>query len=367
MVALPLAGVSVYGGFHSDFLEFPPRTRYMEHASFSFSVFICLMVFILIVVLPFIIKVAMANIREFRRVELCSRPDPESSLSDHLSSNKWALPSLIAGLALIIIFWVISWSRFAIFANFQIFTFIPLWVAYIIVVNSLLWIKSGRCMMVSRPKYFFVLFCLSAFFWWFFEYLNRFTRNWHYLAIDKLTASSYFFIATLAFSTVLPAVLGTYELLASFPRVSAGLDDFIKIEVRHPRITAWSALTIFAIGLALIGIFPDYLFPLLWIAPLGILVSAQVIYGRTTILSDLVQGDWRRVALLAFSALICGFFWEMWNWHSLAKWIYEVPYVNRYKVFEMPILGYSGYLPFGLECALVAEFFTNKNMHVRKQ
>jgi hypothetical protein len=53
--------------------------------------------------------------------------------------------------------------------------------------------------------------------------------------------------------------------------------------------------------------------------------------------------------------LICGFFWELWNWKSLAKWIYTVPFVERWHVFEMPLLGYAGYLPFGLECLLVVE------------
>jgi hypothetical protein len=32
-----------------------------------------------------------------------------------------------------------------------------------------------------------------------------------------------------------------------------------------------------------------------------------------------------------------------------------VPYVQRFQLFEMPLLGYAGYLPFGLECALVMD------------
>jgi hypothetical protein len=30
--------------------------------------------------------------------------------------------------------------------------------------------------------------------------------------------------------------------------------------------------------------------------------------------------------------------------------------VHEYKIFEMPILGYAGYLPFGLECLAVTKF-----------
>jgi hypothetical protein len=57
----------------------------------------------------------------------------------------------------------------------------------------------------------------------------------------------------------------------------------------------------------------------------------------------------------ACAALICGFFWELWNFKSLAHWEYAVPFVQRFHVFEMPLLGYAGYLPFGLECLVVAD------------
>jgi len=50
----------------------------------------------------------------------------------------------------------------------------------------------------------------------------------------------------------------------------------------------------------------------------------------------------------------------MWNWPSAAKWIYTVPYVDRWHVFEMPLLGYAGYLGFGLECAVVVEWVLSR-------
>jgi hypothetical protein len=33
----------------------------------------------------------------------------------------------------------------------------------------------------------------------------------------------------------------------------------------------------------------------------------------------------------------------------MPKWVYDVPFVDWFKLFEMPILGYGGYLPFALE------------------
>jgi hypothetical protein len=48
----------------------------------------------------------------------------------------------------------------------------------------------------------------------------------------------------------------------------------------------------------------------------------------------------------------------MWNYKSLARWVYIVPFVQRFHIFEMPILGYSGYLTFGIECAVITGILT---------
>jgi hypothetical protein len=39
----------------------------------------------------------------------------------------------------------------------------------------------------------------------------------------------------------------------------------------------------------------------------------------------------------------------MWNIYAFPKWIYHVPPFEFLYVFEMPLLGYGGYVPFGLE------------------
>jgi hypothetical protein len=58
----------------------------------------------------------------------------------------------------------------------------------------------------------------------------------------------------------------------------------------------------------------------------------------------------------AIAALVCGFWWELWNFKSLAHWEYAIPSVHRFQLFEMPLLGYGGYLPFGLECLAVTQW-----------
>ena len=38
------------------------------------------------------------------------------------------------------------------------------------------------------------------------------------------------------------------------------------------------------------------------------------------------------------------------------NWVYTLPVLNFAKVFEMPLLGYLGFPPFALECAVMYNF-----------
>ncbi len=61
---------------------------------------------------------------------------------------------------------------------------------------------------------------------------------------------------------------------------------------------------------------------------------------------------------LGTGALVCGWFREMWNYWAFPKWQYTIPLVDFVRVFEMPLLGYSGYLPFGLEVYATYHFMS---------
>ena len=49
------------------------------------------------------------------------------------------------------------------------------------------------------------------------------------------------------------------------------------------------------------------------------------------------HGDWRPLITLSVGALICGFFWEMWNYYSYPKWIYHTPGAQFLHIFEQDI------------------------------
>ena len=358
LVALPLAGVVLAGKSVAEYLEFPPLTLHVEHAAFSWPVFLALAILIVATVLPFLLRCFFGSSSVIGQWSLVSRhgsstvPIPRSEF--RVPRSAFPLWGWV-GLAFGILAWVLAWTRFSWFAPLQTFTFSPLWLSYIIVVNALTYRRTGRCMLTDRPRRLASLFAVSAGFWWFFEYLNRFVQNWYYVGAAGLSPLQYFVFATLPFSTVLPAVMGTYEWLASFPCAGARCDDFVRLRIARSRLIAVVTLALFCAGLGGIGVWPDYLFPLLWISPLCILTALQALAGRPTLFTPVRDGRWRRIVLLALAALICGFFWEMWNYWSATKWAYAVPFVERFKIFEMPVLGFAGYLPFGLECAVVAD------------
>jgi len=235
-----------------------------------------------------------------------------------------------------------------------------------VTVNALCVRVSGRCPLQERHGRFLLLFPASAVFWWFFEYLNRFVQNWHYTGVEDFSRLEYACFASLSFSTVLPAVWSTYVLLRE-AGAGRALADGIPIRVARPRSAAAAALAASGAGLFLMSVWPDVLFPLVWVAPLLVLTSLQTLAGRKTVFSDIREGDWRRVCLLAAAALICGFFWEMWNVWSVPKWRYAVPFVNRFRIFEMPVLGYAGYLPFGLQCGAAAVLVLKSSGRLRKK
>jgi len=77
---------------------------------------------------------------------------------------------------------------------------------------------------------------------------------------------------------------------------------------------------------------------------------------KKSLFDSLKAGDWEPLGAFALAALICGLFWEMWNQFSLAHWEYSIPWVDRFHLFQMPLLGYAGYLTFGWECAAIGRY-----------
>ena len=247
------------------------------------------------------------------------------------------------GLTLVAVFWVLNWALSGLRTHWGFF---PLWLGYCLTVDALVFWRTGTSLLTRSWHRYLGLFVVSAPVWWLFEALNLRTQNWFYDGAEFFTPLSYGLLTTLSFTTVIPAVFGSAELFASF--------DFLKRIKPGPIIATDKRTTtgFFLVGwlmLTLMLVWPRIFFPFLWLSVYFILEPINVWLGNRSLAAWTALGDWRPVIALWLGVLLTAFFWEMWNFFSYPKWIYDVPWGNWLHIFEMPALGYGGYLPFALE------------------
>ena len=247
------------------------------------------------------------------------------------------------GLSLILLFWILNWTLTGARTHWGFF---PLWLGYCLAVDGLVFWRTHTSLLTRNPRKYLGLFLVSAPVWWIFELFNLRTHNWVYVGADIFTPLEYAFWTTLSFTTVIPAVFGSAEFVASF--------DSVKRLKRGPVIGTQKRTTLgfFILGwimLALLLIWPRTFFGFIWLSVYFILEPINIWLGNRSLAHWTRDGDWRPVISLWLGVLLTAFFWEMWNYYSYPKWMYDVPWGDWFHIFEMPLLGYGGYLPFALE------------------
>lgn len=282
--------------------------------------------------------------------------------TDAQSVNRWPKYGWI-GLGLTITSWTLNWSLPGLRTHILFF---PLWLGYCLTVDALVYRRTGSSLLTRSAKKYILLFVISAPAWWLFEVINWRTQNWFYLGRESFTDLQYSLFATLSFSTVIPAIFGTAELVSSF--------EWLKRAKGGPRIgnSNRTIILFFVLGWVMLYLmlnWPRIFFTFVWLSVFFILEPINAWLKHRNLFIYTSRKDWRPVLALWTGCLICGFFWEMWNFYAYPKWIYDVPFVGFFKVFEMPILGYLGYLPFSLElfafyCLVTGLFSKSGQMYV---
>lgn len=263
------------------------------------------------------------------------------------------------GLLLLAVCWPLNWT---LPGTRTAYLFFPLWLGYTLIADALVERRAGTSIWRRSRRKFALLFVASAPVWWLFEAINWRTHNWEYLGGREFTQLEYYLLCTLCFSTVMPAVFETAELVRTFrwvERMNSG-----------PRVPptrqVCSGLLIAGLAmLTLVLLWPRFFYPFVWTSLVLILEPVDRWLGRRNFLDYLQRGDWCPVVALSVGALICGFFWEMWNYWSYPKWIYHTPGVQFLHLFEMPLLGYGGYIPFALELYGLMNFLLPRGPDLR--
>ena len=247
-----------------------------------------------------------------------------------------------AGLILMITFWVFNWNLTGFRTQWGFF---PQWLGFCLLIDGLTYARKGNSLLSRSKKAYIGLFLLSAPSWWLFELIDLRADYWIYQGSDHFTDLEFFLLATLSFSTVIPAMFGTTEFLLSFK-----WPHKVKGPIIKPNKKTYTRF--YVVGFTLLIAFliwPEYLPAFVWMFLYFIIEPFNAAKAKPNFLIYTSYGNWMPVLVLWIASLICGFFWEMWNFYSYPRWIYDIGIFNFGYIFEMPVLGYLGYLPFSLE------------------
>jgi hypothetical protein len=224
------------------------------------------------------------------------------------------------------------------------------WYPYVFFLDGLLFRLKGDSWLLCRPREFLKMFFWSTTVWLVFEAFNLVLGNWGYLGVIPLGWVRWGGYA-LAFATVLPGVLLTAEVLET-------LGAFKGATGRSFNLGTWQPLSMM-LGVAMLVfpvIWPCYTFPLIWGGTFFLLDPFCELMGGPSLIARFAAGQRRQHLNLLAAGLVCGLWWESWNWFAISKWVYTLPVLNFWKIFEMPVLGYLGFAPFALECAVMYNF-----------
>jgi len=208
------------------------------------------------------------------------------------------------------------------------------WIGVLIALDGLARWRRGSSPLRS-PADLVAAAAASVLFWDVFELVNLRLRNWWYVGVSPSPLAGGV-LAAVSFATVLPAVrLGMAQLGGVEPRPAGH---------RALKVAAGAAMLLVALA------FPRYAFPLAWVFLWPI---CEAIAG--------VRIPLRAMAL----GLPLGLLWESLNWRCARGWFYTVPFFDHPKLFEMPLPGYLGYLPFALEAAAALAALDRLRPHLR--
>lgn len=156
------------------------------------------------------------------------------------------------------------------------------WWGYIIFVDGLVKSRTGESLLWDRQRAYVFMAAASTCFWFFFELVNLAAlNNWHYEGVARVRWLRWLG-AHVAFATVLPGVLVTFEFLAL-----RGWPGPMHVRRLTPS-TAWYPwfYAAGALMLALPLIWPGLFFPLVWGALVFLLEPLNHRAGAPSLMRD---------------------------------------------------------------------------------
>jgi len=231
------------------------------------------------------------------------------------------------------------------------------WYGYLLVLDAVIYRIQGHSFLTHRRIELLEMFFWSIPFWFLFEAYNFVLDNWYYVYALNSNFSQGIF-AFVAFATVLPACFFHAEFLKSIGAFRNASLPPINIHRGLKQFFFWFGLLCIILPLLL----PRYTFWMVWGATLGVPDYVNYRNGAPSLLGDLEEGNPRRLYRLLAGGFLAGIVWEGLNYWARCKWIYTVPGLEEWKLFEMPVLGFLGFPVLALEAFA---FYTMLSWYVR--
>lgn len=271
----------------------------------------------------------------------------------------------LLGILLIILVELNFFFKIQPFANIY---FPIIWFGYILIIDALVYKLRKNSLLSNRLTYFIGMVIISSLIWWVFEFVNLRTGNWSYSGLNGFDTTGFSssvvrnLFGTLAFSTVLPALFETVELIRALH-----LFDNKKLhkKFRISKLFLHSMIILGALCFIAPIVLPAFTFPLVWLSFFLILDPINYLHEQPSIIGHLKDRKLVIPLSLLLAGIVLGFLWEFWNYWAIPKWTYSIPFVGFFKIFEMPILGYFGYFPFSFE--LYAMYWFIRSLFVHKE
>lgn len=355
IIFLPLIGLYIKenGIIPADFFQYPPLSAPTKPASpvtlFRGSV----VVIMILLAITFYIKPYWFG---FKKVPTALLP-PVTKVKFPI----WGWVGVfMLGLPLVLL-----WGHFSEPKVLLNWAWVPVFWGYTFLLDGILYVRTGGKSIVNNsPKEMIAIGIAAMGGWMIFEYLNFFVDdNWFYPNGGSIPDDEFLLYAIIGSSGLIPVIFVIYRILNTFPSIKNKYSQGPKFSLTNWQVNL--IMVIFLIGLTIISFFPDQLFGLLWIAPMALLAIGLRKIGLWSPFTEIKNGNWSPFFKYSLTYLIYGVSLECINYfsaqhpanealitHTPAYWVYSIPYVNFWHLFEMPILGFLGYLPFGLYCSV---------------
>ncbi len=237
-----------------------------------------------------------------------------------------------------------------------------MWIGYIAFIDAWTFKRAGRSLLhpsalrSTRGRWLIWIMLPASVFWWLlFEFVNCYLENWHYIGIpDNPTRYAGYVIS---FATIFPGILCTAEWLLTFDLFQdQGMPETDRkgsVRLTNGFLLGSSILAWMAVAVPMLLPWREarwHLFAPVWVGYIFLAEPVLYRYGAPSLFRAWETRRIRAISAYLFAGVICGLLWEFWNFWAGAKWLYTVPFTETVRYFEMPVLGFLGFIPFAWEC-----------------